>query len=279
MKSILHVYNVEQKECRVLNVFNGHIEAPNWTMDGKNLVYNADGHIFRFDLESLESTQINTEDCTSCNNDHVLSFDGKMIAISSGHKESYESRIWTLPLEGGKPTLVTPNAPSYLHGWSPDGRTLAYCAERNGNFDIYTIPATGGEETRLTTAEGLDDGPEYSPSGDHIWFNSVRSGLMQIWRMNADGSEQTRMTKDDFNNWFPHISPDGEKVVFISYYKDQVAPGDHPANKDVKIRMMSANGGDVTTLLDVFGGQGTMNVNSWSPDSKEFAFVTYKLDE
>ena len=277
MKSILHIYNLEKAESRVIKVFDAHIEAPNWTMDGENLVYNSNGYIYLFNLERKDSTLINSGICRSCNNDHVLSSDGREIAISSGTDDFGPSRIWILPLKGGEPRLITELAPSYLHGWSPDGKTLAYCAERNGNYDIYTIPAAGGEEIRLTTAEGLDDGPEYSPDGKHIWFNSVRIGLMQIWRMKDDGSEQIQMTDDEFNNWFPHISPDGEKVIFISYYKDQVKPGDHPANKDVKIRMMSTKGGKIDTLLDVFGGQGTMNVNSWSPDSEEFAFVTYEI--
>ena len=153
-------------------------------------------------------------DC--CNNDHVLSPDGTRVGISHGTGEDGRSRVYTLPLSGGVPRLITPMAPSYLHGWSPDGRTLAYCAERNGEFDIYTIPVEGGEETRLTHTPGLNDGPEYSPDGKHIWFNSVRSGLMQVWRMNADGSDQTRMTwEEDLNCWFPHLSPDGTQVAYI----------------------------------------------------------------
>jgi len=278
MKSVLQAYHINSKENRILKVFDSHIEAPNWTMDGKSLIYNTYGKIVQFDLQNGESTDINTGTVTRSNNDHVLSFDGAKIAISSS-SEGHHSRIYTLPLSGGEPTLITPLSPSYLHGWSPDGKTLAYCADRNGNYDVYTIPVTGGEETRLTTAEGLDDGPEYSPDGKHIWFNSVRSGLMQLWRMNTDGSEQMQMTFDHYNSWFGHISPDGKNVVFVSYLVDQVQPGDHPANKDIKIRMMSTNGGEISTLLEVFGGQGTMNVNSWSPDSQEFAYVTYDLSE
>lgn len=278
MKSILQVYNIEKAQSRILKVFDTHIEAPNWTIHGARLVYNSFGHIYLFDLSSCESTLIETGNCTHCNNDHVLSADGKQIAISAGTDDYLESRIWTLPLGGGEPRLITPLSPSYLHGWSPDGKTLAYCAERNGNYDVFTIPSTGGQETRLTTVDGLDDGPEYSPDGRHIWFNSVRSGLMHIWRMNSDGTEQTQMTDDEFNNWFPHVSPDGENVIFVSYDPAQVKPGDHPANKDIKIRMMSVQGGKIETLLDAFGGQGTMNVNSWAPNSREFSFVTYELE-
>ena len=284
MLSVLQTYDVETGERKVLKKFDEHIEAPNWSVDGSFLVYNSQGHIFRYDLATGESTLIPTGVCTRCNNDHVLSRDGKWIAISAGTDEDGWSKVWTVSIEGGEPKQITPLKPSYLHGISPDGKTLAYCADRNGNFDVYTMPADGSApETRLTTAEGLDDGPEYSPCGKHIWFNSVRSGLMQAWRMNADGSEQTQMTHDEANNWFPHISPDGERVVFVSYYVGDVAPGDHPANKNIRIRMMNADGAGVTTLIATdpdrgeLGGQGTMNVNSWAPDSKRFAFVTYEF--
>ena len=168
-------------------------------------------------------------------------------------------------------------APSYLHGWSPDGRTLAYCAERNGQYDIYTIPVWGGRETRLTSSPGLDDGPEYSPDGRYIWFNSTRSALMQLWRMEADGSDPVQMTFDESNNWFGHVSPDGEKIVFISYKKGDVEIDKHPPNKNVQLRLMSSRGGDFKVIAELFGGQETINVNSWSPDSRRIAFVSYRL--
>ena len=193
---------------------------------------------------------------------------------------SYEgnSKVFTIPFEGGEATLITPNGPSYLHGISPDGKTVAYCAFREER-DVYTKSVDGGEEIRLTDAEGLDDGPEFSPDGIHIWFNSVRSGLMQVWRMKVDGSEQTQMTFEESNNWFPHVSPNGEDVCYISYYKEDVEPGSHPANKNVRLMLMSAQGGEPRVLVELFGGQGTLNVNSWAPDSKRFAFVSYELKE
>ncbi len=276
--SLLESYDVLSGERRLLRQFDSHIEAPNWHPDGRSLIYNAGGLIWRYDLDSGESRQIDTGRCIHCNNDHVLSQDGSLLAISAGTVEDPASRIWTLPISGGEPRLVTPLAPSYLHGMSPDGSTLAYCAQREGEYDVYTIPVSGGAETRLTDAPGLNDGPEYSPDGQHIWFNSVRSGLMQIWRMRADGSEQTQMTFDqDRNSWFPHVSPDGRQVVYLSYCKGDVAPGDHPANKQVELRLMDALGGQPSTLFELFGGQGTLNVNSWSPDSRQFAFVSYRL--
>ena len=214
-----------------------------------------------------------------CNNDHVLSHDGRQIAVSAMTPSLRGSRIFILPRSGGTPRLVTPDSPRYLHGWSPDGKTLCYCAERNGEYDVYTIPAAGGEETRLTTAVGLDDGPEFSPNGKYIWFNSVRSGLMQVWRMKPDGSDQRQMTFDeDLNSWFPHVSPDGKKVVFIAYHKGDLQPNEHLANKNVVLRMMTAKGKKVRTIATLFGGQGTINVNSWAPDSQHIAFVSYRLD-
>ena len=277
-ESILEIYDIETGKSEVVKEFDYLIEAPNWSPDGKFLTYNSNGRIFIFDLETKESKEVDTGFVNRCNNDHVLSPDGKSIAISHGTKEDHQSRIYTVSLEGGVPRLITPMAPSYLHGWSPDGKTLAYCAERNGNFDIYTIPVEGGEETRLTTAEDLDDGAEYDSAGEYIWFNSVRSGLMQAWRMKADGTEQTQMTFDEeWNTWFPHISPDREKVVLLAYRKGDVLPNQHLPHKYVELRLMNADGSDVKTIVKLFGGQGTINVNSWAPDSKKFAYVRYRI--
>lgn len=278
--SFLETVDVHTGERKVLAEFNYLIEAPNWTKDGKRLIYNSKGQLYSFDLDSNGSTLISSGYANQCNNDHVLSPNNTHIAVSHHTKEDGQSRIYVFPLTGEQPVhpaLITAMAPSYLHGWSPDGDTLAYCAERNGNYNIYTIPVTGGVETQLTDAEGLDDGPEYAPNGQHIWFNSTRTGLMQVWRMNTDGSEQTQMTFDESNNWFPHVSPDGESVAYITYQKGDVAPNDHPANKNVEIRLMASKGGEYRTLVKLFGGQGTINVNSWSPDNRQLAFVSYKL--
>ena len=277
--ALLEIFDIRDGRRTVVKEFPYSIEAPNWTPDGKWLVFNSRGKLYKISPDTPgEPREIPTGFATACNNDHVISSDGKQIAISHGTKEDRKSRIYTLPFEGGTPALITPMAPSYLHGWSPDKRMLAYCADRNGNYDVYVIPAEGGEEIRLTTADGLDDGPEYSPCGNYIWFNSVRSGLMQVWRMKADGSEQTQMTFDETrNSWFPHISPDGRQVVFITYAKDDVEPGQHPANKNVELRLMPATGGEAKTITTLFGGQGSLNVNSWAPDSHRFAFVSYRL--
>ena len=279
--SYLEVMDVATGQRRVLKEFPGRIEAPNWTYDGQWLIYNTGGRLYRISPTAPgEPVQINTDFATNSNNDHVLSWDGKQIAISHHSREDGQSRIYTLPITGGKPQLITAAGPSYLHGWSPDGETLVYAANRKDNFDIYAISATGGVEVRLTTAEALDDGPEFSPDGKYIWFNSARTGLMQLWRMKPDGSEQTQMTFDEgYNSWFPHVSPDGKQVLYITYYKDDVNPSDHPMNKNVELRLMPAGGGQGRTITKLFGGQGTINVGSWSPDSKYVAFVSYKVEE
>lgn len=279
MKSILHIYSIENMTDSVMQVFDNHVEAPNWSPDGEYLLYNSKGSLFKYYLSNGHVIKLDTGKCTSCNNDHVISYDGSFIGISSGTDENRGSKVWTIPAKGGDPVLVTPDKPSYLHGISPDGKTAAYCAERSGEFDVYIKPLGGGNEVRLTDSQGLNDGPEYSPCGKYIYFNSVRSGSMQIWRMNSDGSEQTKLTNDEYNNWFPHVSRDGGKIVFISYDQKETAPGDHPAGKNISIRLMED--GKITTLYKTdslkneYGGQGTINVNSWSPDSKRFAYITY----
>jgi Tol biopolymer transport system component len=254
-------------------VTTNRIEAPNWSRDGTTLFFNSSGRIYRLPVTNGEPQVIDTAFATRCNNDHGLSPDGTLLAISD-HSQEQHSLIYTVPASGGTPRRVTPFGPSYWHGWSPDGQTLAYCAERNREFDIYTIPAVGGEETRLTTVPGLDDGPEYSPDGRFIYFNSERSGTMQIWRMRADGSQQEPVTSDEFNNWFPHPSPDGKWLVFLSYEKDVKG---HPENKDVTLRLLPLAGGKIEVLAKLFGGQGTLNVPSWSPDSRKVAFVSYQF--
>lgn len=273
--SVLEIYHLDTQRREILAEFDSVIEAPNWSRDGRFLLYNGGGRIYRFDLETRTCTAIDTGFATACNNDHVLSPDGRTLAISHMTREDSLSRIYTLPVTGGVPRLITPLGPSYLHGWS--GQTLAYCAQRNGEFQIYTLAAEGGVETRLTDAPGLNDGPEFDPTGQSIWFNSMRTGLMQVWRMRADGSEQTQMTFDeDRNSWFPHVSPDGRLVVMLSYRKGDLEPGEHLPGKQVELRLMDASGGPVRTLMELFGGQGTINVNSWSPDSRRFAFVSYR---
>jgi TolB protein len=274
LESTLETVAIASKDRKVVYTTRAHFEAPNWSRDGKYFLFNQAGRIMKLPVTGGEPVALDTGFATRNNNDHGISPDGNWLAISDQSQEQRRSLIYVVPIAGGTPRRVTQLAPSYWHGWSPDGKTLAYCAERNGNYDIYTIPVEGGEEKRLTTAEGLDDGPDYSPDGQYIYFNSVRTGLMQIWRMKTDGSEQTQITKDDYNNWFAHPSPDGKWLVILSYEKDVQG---HPANKDVMLRLVPVGGGEIQVLAKLFGGQGTINVPSWSPDSRQLAFVSYRL--
>ena len=284
--SYLEIFDVETGTHRVVKSFPYVIEAPNWTPDGKWLIVNKDGRLFKLAPDgSTDLQEIVTGSIVQCNNDHVVTADGRWIGLSSNdpaNVRSYNSYVYVVPFEGGEPRRITPLGPSYLHGISPDGKLAAYCAFRGPQMeqDVYVMPLKGGAEKQLTDAPGLDDGPEFSPDGKTIWFNSVRTGRMQVWKMKTNGKDQTQMTFDpDMNSWFPHISPDGKKVVYLAYHDYEVEPGAHIADLNVQLRMIPATGGTPRVLLEFFGGQGSLNVNSWSPDSRQFAFVRYRLAE
>ena len=240
-ESTLETVAIESGVRRIVYRAKEHFEAPNWSRDGKTFFYNRAGKIYTLPVSGGTPALLDTGTADRCNNDHGLSPDGRWLAISHTDPGLRQSVISVLSSQGGTPKRVTPLGPSYWHGWSPDGQTLAYCAERNGEFDIYTIVEPAGEEKRLTTAKGLDDGPDYTPDGKLIYFNSERTGVMKIWRMNSDGTNQEQVTSDaEFADWFPHPSPDGKWLVLLSYEKDVTG---HPADKDVVLRIMPLSGG------------------------------------
>jgi TolB protein len=270
-ESRLEIVDIQSGERRVVHRAPVRFEAPNWSRDGKHLLINQQGALYRVPVDGGAPVKVDIGTVEGCNNDHGYSPDGKWLAISCRPSSS----VYVVPAGGGTPRLLTPKTPSYWHGWSPDGRTLAYVGNRDGEFDIYTMPVEGGPETRLTTAKGLDDGPDYSPDGRWIYFNSVRTGTMRIWRMRPDGSDQEMLTSDaQYADWFPHPSPDGKWLVWVSF--DASVEG-HPPHKDVVLRFMALDNVHASprVLFPLFGGQGTINVPSWAPDSRRFAFVSY----
>lgn len=278
--SFIHTVDVYSGKLDTVFKINTHFEAPNWHQEGY-LILNSRGKLHTLDLSTLVMSQLNTGFADKNNNDHGISPDGKWLAISHNDtrdtsSKSYKSVVYVVPVKGGTPRRITPEVPSFWHGWNPDGKTLVYCAERQGNYDVYSIDLNGGKEKRLTDTEGLDDGPEYSPDGKYIYFNSYRTGHMQIWRMQPDGSNPEPMTSDAYSNWFPHPSPDGKWLVYIAYTKDQKQ--NHPFGKEVVLRLMNLETRKIKDLTPVFfGGQGTINVPSWSADSRKVAFISYEV--
>ena len=276
--SYIQTLDIKTEKIDTVLAINNHFEAPNWHPDNY-LVLNSKGKIYTLDLASKKVIELNTGSVTQCNNDHGISPDHNWLVVSHNDRndpspKSYKSALYILPIAGGEPRKITAEVPSFWHGWTPDSKTVAYCAERNGNFDIYTIGIDGGTEKRLTSTEGLDDGPDYSPDGKYIYFNSYRTGHMQIWRMMADGSKPEQLTFDEQSNWFAHPSPDNNWIVYIAYMSDEKQA--HLFGKNVKLRLMNTNTKAIKDITPVFyGGQGTINVPSWSPDSRKIAFVSY----
>ena len=270
-ESRLEIVDIGTGARRIVHRGNVRFEAPNWSRDGRHLLINQQGALYRVPIDGGPPTRLDIGAVEGCNNDHGYSPDGTLLAISCRPSSS----IYVVAAEGGTPRLLTSQTPSYWHGWSPDGRTLAYVGRRGDDFDIYTMSVDGGPETRLTTAAGLDDGPDYTPDGRWIYFNSVRTGTMRIWRMRPDGSGQEQVTFDTaYADWFPHPSPDGKWLVWVSF--DATVDG-HPPHKDVVLRILSLEDPEARprVLFPLFGGQGTINVPSWSPDGTRFAFVSY----
>ena len=276
--SHLEVMDINSGHRKILYSVPGSIQAPNWTRDGRYLIYNsAEGLMYRYDLKTNTPSQLKTGLAVNNNNDHVLSFDGKMLALSN-YMGKHISTIFTLPVEGSdNPTKITSedSGHSYMHSWSPDGKKLIFAGYRNKQYNLWSIDIKTKKETRITHLTTIDDGPEYSPDGKWIYFNSVRTGTMKIWRMKPDGSQPEQVTFDEYNDWFPHFSPDGKWIVFISFPKE-IDPTTHPFYHKVTLKLMPASGGVPKIVAYLYGGQGSINVPSWSPDSKRIAFVSNK---
>ena len=278
MISRLEIFSLKDDARHLIREENGHFEAPNWSPDGTSLIINQDGQLYSISLDGSDKKLIPIKGLKGLNNDHGPSPDGRWMAVSNNDKvagvNSGTSRIYIVPIDGGTPELVTPLMPSYWHGWSPDGERLVYTAERKGIYDIYEIDITTNTEVQITSHPTLDDGPEYDVDGSYLYFNSFRSGSMEIWRRATDSGGLEQLTNDAYSNWFAHPSPNGHYIVFLSYIEDQQQG--HPPMKQVMLRLMDLSSREVRTLCSFTGGQGTINVPSWAPDSSAFAFVSYE---
>ena len=276
--SRLEIINPFDGKRKVIYESTDRLEAPNWMPDGKKLLFNMNGSLYKIPVEGGELEKLNTDFANRNNNDHGISFDGKKLAISH-HRDGLPgggSTVYVLPLEGGTPRLITEKTPSYWHGWNPNNKEVVYVAQRDNKalYHIYKATIEDGKETALTNHEiGHVDGPEYSPDGKYIYYNGSQTGTMQLWRMKPDGTGKEQLTFDEHNNWFPHLSPDGKWIAYISF-PSEIDPNSHPSYKRVMLKLMPASGGAPKVVGYLYGGQGTINVPSWSPDSKRFAFVS-----
>ncbi len=275
MISRLQIWDMATGAARTVLETDRHIEAPNWSPDGSYLLVNGEGRLFRvrLDAPALQPVPMDMphDVARGCNNDHGISPDGQTYIISS-HHEGAGSVIYTMPAAGGNMLRITPEAPSWWHGISADGQTLAFVAARGGSpIDVYIQPL-GGEEKRLTNGEGHCDGPDFSPDGARIYYNCDRTGHAQIWVMNADGTGQSQLFADEFVNWFPHPSPDGQHLLYLAYPPGTLG---HPANLPVALCLCAPDGTNRRRIVEFNGGQGSINVPCWAPDSSAFAFVSY----
>ncbi len=278
-KSVLELIDIHTEKTTIVWEDEALIEAPNWINDNQFIV-NSDGKMFCIDLALNQRKEIFTGSIQNCNNDHGLTPDGKTIFISShdpnpNNPEAWKtSKIYKLPITGGIPELITKNDCSFWHGVSPGGKTILYTANRGGKWDIYSIPTDGGPEKQLTSGMGHKDGSEYSSDGKYIYYNSYESGSMEIWKMDANGNNGMALTNDIYSNWFPHPSPDGSNIVFLSYLENQKE--DHPFGREVILKLMDLKTQKIKTIgKSFYGGQGTINVNSWSLCGSKFAYVRY----
>jgi Tol biopolymer transport system component len=270
----------------VIQTGKGQMEAPNWSRDGKTLIFNRAGKLWSVPAAEgngsiAEATPIDIGNASDCTGSHGLSPDGKWIAMTCTTPDHPGRRVYIVPAAGAivpatgsAPRIVTANPDSYFHSWSPDGKTILFTRPSHGTLNIFAISPDGGAETALTAGAGVSDDPDFSADGQWIYFNSDRAGGMQIWRMRPDGSAPEQVTFDEKHNWTAHPSPDGKSILILSYDKDVTG---HAANKDVTLRIINVADGKIRDLVEIVGGSGSDNVPNWAPDGAHFAFVSYQF--
>jgi len=147
-------------------------------------------------------------------------------------------------------------------------RHIVFSSQRDGNFEIYVMGDTGGNQQRLTSNTSDDNHPDWSPDGTKIVFQSDRNDLSgslirryEIYSMDIDGSNQVRLTTGNSSNFRPDWSPDGSRIVFNSE-RDGV----------LEIYVMNADGTGQTRLTQksFFSDMAPR----WSPDGEKIAFYS-----
>jgi hypothetical protein len=292
--SKISIYDLRDKSTKIVYRADIVFEAPNWSADGKYLLVNSGGRLYRLAADTSGNAKpelIPIDAGLRLNNDHAPSPDGRLIAFSASSAASRESQVYVANADGSNVRLMVKATPSYFHGWSPDGKYLAYVHRHAGgngapaNYDIFRVPAAGGEPEQLNFDPGYDDGPDYSSDGKWIFYNTDRSGGWDVWRIPAGGAgpgdrKAERVTSDEMEDWFPHPSPDRKWLLFLSFAKGTATHNDKLPG--TQLRMMPMPGAHpvrkprIQVVSTFFGGQGTINVNSWAPDSRRFAYVIYE---
>ena len=254
------------------------IEAPNWSLDGRSLYVNGDGRLWRLDLDAPDTlVPVDFDGLPDINNDHVLDPDGEHVHLSAD-----DGHIYRGALAGGGVERLTPDDGfwHFLHGVSPDGKRLAYVQIRDfsepGRLAVLEPP---GSPVVVDTGRGHIDGPEWSPDGQWIYFNTEgftdTPGHAQLARIPDSGGRAQRLVDSPTVDWFPHLSPDSRHAAYLAFPAGTLG---HPADLDVEVRVVeTADWSTVVRRYPLFGGQGTINVNSWAPDSTRFAFVAYPV--
>ncbi|MDM8518630.1 hypothetical protein QUF64_01180 [Anaerolineales bacterium HSG6] len=100
--------------------------------------------------------------------------------------------VWVSNMNDTGHRLLTNNSSDSFPAWSPDGKTVVFSREIEGNLDLYAVDIDGDNLRRLTNSPGADTLPIYTPSGDII-YRSTASGYWAIWKMTTDGTGQTEI--------------------------------------------------------------------------------------
>jgi Tol biopolymer transport system component len=224
------IYTMNADGADPLQVTSGTLEHyyPAWSPDGTQIacyrhsswqawtlvVMNADGSGQK---EITESTG-----CSSCAMGPYWSPDGTRIGFtvepnSRPTCEIKSTELAVVNVNGTECRRLTENSWNDLFcGWSPDGATILFASDRDGQDQVYLMSEDGANLRRLTDPGSANKMPAWSPAGDKIAFVSDRDGNDEIYVMDADGANVTRITSHAAQDWMPAWSADGTELLFSS---------------------------------------------------------------